>query len=523
VALALAPRSHAAATGEVVVDAADRIAPGGRVTPGRWSVLVVVLDDVGLDKLSLYPLGTDTAHTPTLEALAAEGVTYTQAYAAPVCSPTRACLMSGRYAFRTGMGSNVRSPAGYPLPDEEVGLGELAQEPLPIAYVSAAFGKWHLTHVTGDERHPVRAAGFGSFSGHMGNLGDDDATVQDPGHFAWRKIGVKTTGYTETFLSAPPFDTTVFATSVQRAEVQAWIAVQERPFVAYWAPSAPHAPFQVPPHELLSADTIAGVPRGFAQPLPAPDGTVFDDDPEVRRQVFHALIEGFDTELGLLLEGLGEKRAETVVVLFGDNGTPGQVMSEGFDPSHGKGSIFQQSVQVPLVVAGPIVDEPGRTCDALVHAVDVWAAVAELVGTRASSLPPDTVFDGTSFLDTVADADAPQRRTRVFCERFNPGGFDAEGAPDADLLQRCYLDGRYKYVFEREADGEGSGPVSERFYDIDADPLELVDLRATGTWTPEEQWRFATLRLEMLDLVGDGPPQPAGSAPLHHREIRLPR
>jgi predicted amidohydrolase YtcJ len=119
--------------------------------------------------------------------------------------------------------------------------------------------------------------------------------------------------------------------------------------------------------------------------------------------------------------------------------------------------------------------------------------------------------------------DAPQRRTRVFCERFNPGGFDAEGAPDADLLQRCYLDGRYKYVFEREADGEGSGPVSERFYDIDADPLELVDLRATGTWTPEEQWRFATLRLEMLDLVGDGPPQPAGSAPLHHREIRLPR
>jgi arylsulfatase A-like enzyme len=413
--------------------------------------------------------------------------------------------MSGRYAFRTGLGSNVRNPGGYALPDEEVGLGELAAPPLPIDYVSAAFDKWHLTRALGDELHPIRAAGFGLYAGHLGNLGDDSPVLPDPHHYRWRQVTADSSGFSETIYEGPPFDPSTFATSIGRKALQRWINEQTRPFVAYWAPTAPHAPYQVPPHELLSADTIAGIPRGFAQPLPAPDGSVEDADPERMRQYFHAMGEATDTEIGRLLDGIGAKRDETIVIVYGDNGTPPEVLSAGFDPDHAKSTVYQQGIQVPMIVAGPIVDLPGRMCHELVHAVDVWAAVAEIVGTRASSLPAGVTFDGMSFLDTVADSERQGPRTRVLCERFRPPGFGSGGELQADLLQRCYLDGLYKYMFLRPADGAGTGPVTERFFNIEDDPLEQVDLKATGTWTLEEQERYEELRDEMEALVASGP------------------
>lgn len=470
------------------------------VSPGRWSVLVVVLDDIGIDKLSLYPIGTDTMHTPVLASLAAQGVTYTQAYANPVCGPTRACLMTGRYPFRTGFGSNVRA-GDYSLPDAEVGLGDLAASDLQIDYVSAAFNKWHLCAPLGDEEHPVRGCGFDAFLGHMGNLGSDVAYIDNPHHYRWRQVAANADGFDATVIEGPPFDASTFATSVSRRALQRWINEQTRPFVAYWSPVSPHSPFQVPPHELLSADTIAGIPRGFAQPLPVPDGSIEETDPELMRQYFHAMGEATDTELGRLLDGIGAKRDETIVIVIGDNGTPGEVISSGFDPDHAKTSVYQQGVQVPLVVAGPIVEGAGRTTRALVHAVDVWAAVAEVIGARPSVIAPGVVVDGVSFLRTVVEPGTLGERTRVFCERFRPSGLGPDGKVHPDRLERCFHDGFYKYVFLRPPNGSGTGPVTEEFYNIEDDPLELVDLKGTGTWSLEEQERYLMLKTEMEDLV----------------------
>jgi arylsulfatase A-like enzyme len=188
--------------------------------------------------------------------------------------------------------------------------------------------------------------------------------------------------------------------------------------------------------------------------------------------------------------------------VLGDNGTPGEVISAGFDPDHAKASVYEQGVHVPLVVAGPIVDGPGRRSSALVHAVDVWAAVAEVLGVRASSLPAGLAIDGVSFLGTVADQGRPGPRTRVLCERFRPSGFDPGGGGLlADRLERCFHDGVYKYVYLRAPNGSGTGPVTERFFNIEDDPLELVDLKATGTWSPAEQDIYFALQNEMGDLV----------------------
>src|SRR5262245_23361124 len=111
------------------------------------NILLIVLDDVGTDKLGNFDpdqAAPPYASTPRLDALAAGGVRFTSAYADPFCSPTRASIQTGRYPFRTGMGANSDA---YQLPDSEVLLAELLKNglPRPQTYSCGAFGKWHLT------------------------------------------------------------------------------------------------------------------------------------------------------------------------------------------------------------------------------------------------------------------------------------------------------------------------------------------------------------------------------------------
>src|SRR5262249_25550319 len=116
--------------------------------------IVIVLDDVGTDKLSIYDGNTAPpyAATPRLNQLASQGIRFTSFYVNPFCSTTRACLQTGRYAYHTGIGGitlTTQDPGGLNTPgagvnDSEVFLSEfLATAPRP--YASGAFGKWHLT------------------------------------------------------------------------------------------------------------------------------------------------------------------------------------------------------------------------------------------------------------------------------------------------------------------------------------------------------------------------------------------
>jgi arylsulfatase A-like enzyme len=459
------------------------------------NVVVILLDDVGVEKIGAYgDVHGNQAHTPHLNALAQNGVRFTNAYANPVCGPTRAALMTGRHAFRTGLGSNVRNPDGFGLPDEELGLGEAVKTSPYHPYAAAAFGKWHLA-LRGDDNHPVRATGFDLFEGHMTNIGNE--SIPGANNYFWRKVHATQSTLESTFEQGPPWSTETWATSVQRSALTSWIEDREGPFLVYWAPSAPHAPFQVPPHELLSAATIAGLPRGYSKPLPTPDGSHGETDPERLRQYYDAMLEATDTEIGRMLQALAQRPDETWVFVMGDNGTPAEVLGDPFDPEHGKGSVYQQGVNVPLIVAGPGIVGPGRSIKGAVHVADLFATVAQIA---EAQLPPMTM-DGASLLPLFADPTLTGTRRSILCEAFSPAGLGNDGECQPSEAERCFTNGRFKYVYEMVEDATDTQVVRERFYDLESDPLELIDLNEGEFWDIPQYRTFRSMRVQMQRLV----------------------
>ncbi len=124
--------------------------------------LIIVGDDLGVDKIGAYGEGPNPPPTPTIDSLAVEGVLFRNAYAYPNCSPARAAALTGRFGFRTGIGT----PGGANLALEEVLLPEL----VAATHESAALGKWHIG-ANGDADHP-NDSGFDYFAGALANIGD---------------------------------------------------------------------------------------------------------------------------------------------------------------------------------------------------------------------------------------------------------------------------------------------------------------------------------------------------------------
>ena len=133
-------------------------------------LVLVVLDDVGVDRIGAYREHPAPGRTPNLDRLAARGLLFRNVWSNPYCSPTRATLLTGRYGFRNGIGATVRGPGLYGfqpgLDVREVGLPEV----LGPAWYSVCIGKWHLADLTQPIEHPL-ALGFAHYSGGLYNLG----------------------------------------------------------------------------------------------------------------------------------------------------------------------------------------------------------------------------------------------------------------------------------------------------------------------------------------------------------------
>lgn len=457
----------------------------------RLNVLVVVLDDIGLEWFSFYGIGrrftTDPnfayARTPHLQALVDSGLLFTNGHSNPICGPTRSNIQTGLYAFRTGFGENIRDPSsggviGARLSDDFVWLPEALHSGLPGAYETAAIGKWHLCDgytssvslppppPNANLDHAV-ANGYDFSAIHIPNYG---------GTYSWYRVVnggvVPSTGFV-----APPFDTSNWAPSVHAADALNWIRTRHKPWFMYLAFNAPHSPFTVPPIETLSPQTkgelaAAGLVPGFTQPRLAGYEQV--------KLTFRASMESIDTCIGLVLDGLTPAvRARTMVIVIGDNGTVANALPPGF--LHAKRDVFGGGTRVPLIVNGPVVADPGRTTDALAHAVDIYATVVALAKAR---LPVTNVeFDSVSLLPVLRNTGAP--RTRVFAEAFGPWG-----QTNPTLLvnpQRSLFDGRWRYI---------SQPNSTGLYDNLEDPLEATNVIAEH---PEIAERLAR---ELDDLLG---------------------
>ena len=399
------------------------------------NVLLVLLDDVGVDKVGAY--GAEAAPpTPTLDALAAEGVRFTRAYAYPVCTPSRAALLTGRYGRRTRISDHiitVRDRAA--LPADEVTLAELVDH-APRPWATAALGKWHLSGVQSDADllHPLQQ-GFEHYAGHMENL---DLVYDAPeerhvaGYFRWQK----NTNGTHAFVD-------LYATTDTVEDALAWVAEAPEPWLAFVSFAAPHAPWHVPPErfELGSEGDEVDVPWRY-----------------------DAALTVADRELGRLLEGLGGLRERTLVIAAGDNGTPGEAVRPPFEALRAKSTVAEGGIHVPLIVSGPGVST--GVSPALVHLVDIWPTVAEHARVDIDAVPVAGPIDGRSLWPQLHDPSTPGRET-LFAERLSPNG---EGPYTFDL--RVVRDERYKLI-ERHVIGS---PVTVSLHDLSAQLEDGPDL-----------------------------------------------
>lgn len=383
------------------------------------NTLLIIADDFGVDAHGLYGLATNPAPTPNIDALANTGVRFENAYACPSCSPTRACLLTGRYGFRTGVGTPVAQGQGG-LDAAETLLPELLAT---AGITSGLFGKWHLG--TDQGANTPTAEGFSVFTGTLGGA------VQN--YFQWPKVQNGATSQSTAYVTTDTID-----------ESLAFINQQTGPWFAQLNLHAPHTPFHAPPAN-LHTQNLTGLD-------PAVDTVAF----------FKAMVESMDTEIGRLLASIpATTLANTNIVFVGDNGTTNAAVEPPFNPMRSKGTVYQNGVRVPLIIAGPSIAGAPRVEPALAHVVDLFATLAAMQGVASSA---EHSIDLTPHLQVSGQNPV---RELVFSEQF-AGATSMAAAGDEEVI----LDGQFTLLrFVRP-----NGTVREELYDLSSDPLQTSNL-----------------------------------------------
>lgn len=423
--LFLSCRSEPAATSPGTREPLREIVTQGRGAAPHPSpnILLVVLDDVGAERVEAYGSPYQAPKTETLSALARDGVLFTRAWSNPLCSPTRATLLTGRYSRRTRIGRIVDSWNDEPeLELSEVTLPELlARAPAP--YTSAAAGKWHLGSLRSGPEHPLRQ-GFSSFEGPMGNLRDTYAgqRSEEWGYFRYMKNE-----------NGRVREATSYVTTETADDAIEQLSTLREPWLVYLAFNAAHFPLHTPPEGL-------GLP-GVSDTSPDPDR-------------YDSALVALDRELGRVIASIpDDKRDHTYIFVVADNGTPEFAIRPPLDPEQAKGSLMELGVHVPLLVTGPGVPA-GQRSSALVNTVDVFATAAQIAGVPADLLPEGV--DGISFLPSLRDPKAPSARRLLFAEKF-----DHNGPGPYERVTVAVSDERFKLLVDRKRKG-----TVESLYDV---------------------------------------------------------
>jgi len=341
--------------GPLVADAADR----------PPNVIVIVSDDQGWGDFSRN--GNKNLSTPNLDRLAKSGASCEHFFVQPVCSPTRAELLTGRYAFRSNVFST--SAGGERM---KLGVPTIADALSQAGYRTAAFGKWH----SGAQfpYHPC-GRGFDSFygfaSGHWGNYFDpvlerDGRLIQGDGF-----LPDDLTDHTMKFVAADP----------------------TRPFFAYLAFNTPHSPMQVPDRFY----------EKFKNAPIAQRGTDADREDLQHTRAALAMCENIDFNVGRLLAQLDQLEIanDTIVIYFSDNGPNGHRFNGGMRGI--KGSTDEGGVRSPLFVRWPNQIKPDTVVSPIAGAVDLLPTLIEMTG---ATFEPTLPLDGKSIFQLMKTQDA---------------------------------------------------------------------------------------------------------------------
>lgn len=334
--------------------------------PSRPSVVLFLADDQGWGDLSVN--GNTNVRTPNIDALASQGATFARFFVSPVCSPTRAELLTGRHHVRSGV--YATTAGGERIDLDETTLAEVFRN---AGYATAAFGKWH--NGSQPPYHP-NARGFDEFygftSGHWGNY------MSPPLDHNGRVVGGD--GYvTDDFT-----DHAIRFIEDHRGE----------PFFVWVAYNTPHSPMQVPDRwwTRLEDDPVAQRHR--------------DPDQErlVHTRAALAMTENIDWNVGRVTTRLAELDLadDTIVVYLTDNGPNGWRWNGGMKGR--KGSTDEGGVRSPLFIRWPRSIEAGTAVDRIASAIDLLPTLADLAGIPRETARP---LDGLSLKPLLLpDADA---------------------------------------------------------------------------------------------------------------------
>jgi len=413
------------------------------------NILLVIADDYGTDSNSLYNTNASASlpPTPNINSLYDAGVLFRNAYAYPTCSPTRSCLITGRYGFRTGIGLTINGPYDVSLQANELTLPEILTANPQLGYRHASIGKWHLGEHPAD---PNVLGGWPHFSGSLPCCLDD--------YFRWSKTVDGATAIN-----------THYATTDNVDDALSWIKKQGTNSWFLWlAFNAPHEPFHKPPNYLHSYEALPG------------DQTSIDQNP---RPYYEAMTEAMDTEFGRLLGHLD--RSNTVIIFIGDNGTPGEVIQPPFRSTQGKFSLYEGGIRVPMIISGPLVADPHRENTNLVHTVDLFATILELAGANLQeALPANIISDSHSLLPILTNGPVTPRAW-VLSEQFS----DYTPLPPEEQ-GRALRDDAFKLIRSKSG---------EEFYNLLADPYEATNL-LRNVMTPEQSSHYAALTATLAKL-----------------------
>ena len=464
--------------------------------------LIIIADDLGTDKVGSYAADVDNPtetrpSTPTMDLLAGVGVRFTDAWATPMCSPTRAMLYSGEWPSRNGVGAVLDEGSPERLEATPDTLAQLAQD---NGVATGLFGKWHLGEdaTTPDDvttadldiaDRPVQV-GFEWFQGNTDG--------QLSSYTSWLYMeSIQSATMSSGYLTRASTKTDRSPTAQASVDALAWLddrsAAGERR-ITFMSYHLPHS-------------TGAGSEATWNNAVVSCGGTARGSQVVNQRQVVNC----FDDELADLLASVPELD-ETLVVFLGDNGTPKAVAEGNFSDGRGKSTVYESGIRVPFMLAdgaalqdaldngGVLPDggtyrvEAGLESGEPASLVDVYATVADLLDLSSPTCAVgDTCARDSISLRPVLEGGLSDRAvvwTELYSELDN-GSITGKGAVRL---------GDYKLVVYVS---NGAAPCrSYELYDLVADRFEQDDLVDDPAYATEQAALVAALDQLMADTAG---------------------
>lgn len=418
----------------------------GQSAPTKPNIIFIMADDLGWGELGCY--GNTFNETPNLDKLAADGIRFTHAYAAaPLCSPTRASLMTGQVPARVRItdflgdhSDRYLDPAKYVTVNEALSVA---------GYRTAIVGKWHLDTYFRDPKGNPKQNGFDEV------IGSETKYIADGDYFfPYDKNSTFSEGEENEYL-----------TDRQYAEASKFIERnKQQPFFLYLSLYSVHTRLAAP------ENTVAKYKQKFDAKYGAGMAEKLFETNNPRHEANHldnpylaAMLEHIDVGVGQIVETLKKNGLDknTMVVFFSDNGGAGKVANNG----HLRGSktwLYEGGIRECLVMKWPGNIKPGTVTDAAVSSIDFYPTFLQMAGVKPSK---DHIVDGQSILPLLTKGATPKREALYWHYPSETGKWVARMASavrkgDYKLIQ-FYVDGRLE------------------LYDLKNDPSEKTNLASS--------------------------------------------